>query len=289
MSAMPHVTAARASNRDGHLTNRQTGPTGAHRKSWADQRSSQTHISDHQQNHPFSAAPNEATELSGRVVTDTTTEAAKPNRAQRRRMKTREKLIGAGRELFAKRGVDATTIEDITETADVGRGSFYNFFDTKESLVEAIVADLIDGLARMESAIEMEFDDPLTALAITLRSALHIITTDEVLAWFIVRTQTISGAVSDIFLAATSALIQRGIERGQFKVKDPDVATILLGGGFLAVLEMALLRRIPPEATDEVIEQLIRGLGVTPAALRKVASLQPSLDRFTQAVEGGRS
>jgi AcrR family transcriptional regulator len=56
-------------------------------------------------------------------------------RRERRRVETREKLYRVAMELFAKRGYFETTTEDITEAADVGQGTFFNYFPTKSHVV----------------------------------------------------------------------------------------------------------------------------------------------------------
>ncbi len=62
---------------------------------------------------------------------------AKPGRRERRRMETREKIFRAALGLFAARGFAAVTVEDITEAADVGKGTFFNYFPSKEHVFGA--------------------------------------------------------------------------------------------------------------------------------------------------------
>lgn len=59
-------------------------------------------------------------------------------RRERRRLETREKLYRTAMELFAKRGYFETTTEDITEAADVGRGTFFNYIPTKSYVLLAL-------------------------------------------------------------------------------------------------------------------------------------------------------
>jgi AcrR family transcriptional regulator len=59
-------------------------------------------------------------------------------RRERRRLETREKLYRTAMELFAKRGYFETTTEDITEAADVGQGTFFNYFPTKSHVLLAL-------------------------------------------------------------------------------------------------------------------------------------------------------
>jgi AcrR family transcriptional regulator len=60
-----------------------------------------------------------------------------PGRRERRRAEIHEKLYRAALKLFAERGYSATTVEDITEAADVGKGTFFNYFPSKEHLLMA--------------------------------------------------------------------------------------------------------------------------------------------------------
>lgn len=62
-----------------------------------------------------------------------------------RRERTRA-LLGAATQLFLERGIEATTIDDITKEAGVAKGSFYRYFESKTHLVEMLYAPLRDAL-----------------------------------------------------------------------------------------------------------------------------------------------
>ena len=68
---------------------------------------------------------------------------AKKNRQAIRKEKTRALLVETTTKLLLEKGVDALTVHDITEGADVARGTFYVYFESKEaaiwSLLEAIL------------------------------------------------------------------------------------------------------------------------------------------------------
>jgi AcrR family transcriptional regulator len=57
------------------------------------------------------------------------------SRRERHRTETRDRLYRAALALFAERGFLETTVEDITEAADVGKGTFFNYFPTKEHIL----------------------------------------------------------------------------------------------------------------------------------------------------------
>jgi AcrR family transcriptional regulator len=59
----------------------------------------------------------------------------KPGRRERRRREMRDRIFRAALRLFAERGFISTTVEDITEAADVGKGTFFNYFPSKEHVL----------------------------------------------------------------------------------------------------------------------------------------------------------
>lgn len=61
-----------------------------------------------------------------------------PNRHQRRRQETAERIVEAAGALFGERGVEATKVADICARADVAHQTFFNHFPTKQELVREI-------------------------------------------------------------------------------------------------------------------------------------------------------
>jgi AcrR family transcriptional regulator len=74
------------------------------------------------------------------------------DRRQRRSAELRERLFRAALELFAQKGFVETTVEDITEAADVGKGTFFNYFPSKEHILLAFGEMQ---RSKLEAAIEM--------------------------------------------------------------------------------------------------------------------------------------
>lgn len=66
-------------------------------------------------------------------------------RRERKKEETRRKIFEAALELFREHGFDDTTIDAIAEHADVAKGTFFNYFPRKESLIEALADEWIRG------------------------------------------------------------------------------------------------------------------------------------------------
>jgi len=72
-------------------------------------------------------------------------------RRQRRSAEIRERLFRSALQLFAQKGFAETTVEDITEAADVGKGTFFNYFPSKDHILLAFGEMQ---LGKLEAAIE---------------------------------------------------------------------------------------------------------------------------------------
>jgi len=87
--------------------------------------------------------------VNGHINPSSTT--ASPDRRQRRASEIRERLFRAALDLFAQRGFADTTVEDITNAADLGKGTFFNYFPSKDHILLAF-AEM--QLAKLQSIIE---------------------------------------------------------------------------------------------------------------------------------------
>ncbi len=96
------------------------------------------------------------------------------SRRERKKRETRHSLMEAALRLFSKRGYDATTVKDITDAADVAKGTFFNYFDTKEAILPAIAASR---LKQLEAALMPEQGAPASPTA-RIKLALRLVAED---------------------------------------------------------------------------------------------------------------
>lgn len=75
------------------------------------------------------------------------------SRRERKKEETKERILRAAFDLFRKRGVEATTVDEICERADIAKGTFFNYFPRKEAvfgyLSETWVTDAEETLAEI--------------------------------------------------------------------------------------------------------------------------------------------
>ena len=76
----------------------------------------------------------------------TETKKSVQNRSQKRAKRTRKKLKKAALDVFSEKSIDAATVEEITEKADVGKGTLYQHFEDKEEIVVTLVDEAVEHL-----------------------------------------------------------------------------------------------------------------------------------------------
>jgi AcrR family transcriptional regulator len=95
-------------------------------------------------------------------------------RLDRRKARTRRALLDAARALIVERGTTDMSIQEITERAGVGFGSFYNHFTSKSELFEAAVAEVLEEHGRLLDQMTAGIDDPAEVFAVSLRATAHL-------------------------------------------------------------------------------------------------------------------
>lgn len=211
------------------------------------------------------------------------------NRLQRRKQRTRAALIKAAQGFIAAGKLNVPVL-DITHAADVGMGSFYNHFDSKDQLFEAAVADVLDVHGALLDQLTAPIEDPAETFAcsfrltgrmfrrrpqesqILLANGLRLLSSDRGLA---------PRALRDI-TAATAA--------GRFRVDDPQLALSVAGGALLGLGQ--LLQNQPDrddvQAADQVTEEVLRLFGMPADEARDICRRPlPDIDDYGGTDEAG--
>ncbi len=79
------------------------------------------------------------------------------SRRERKKDETRERITRVALELFAEKGFESTTVDEICARADVAKGTFFNYFPRKEAVLGAVMDRQLDFL---ESRVEVLLAKP---------------------------------------------------------------------------------------------------------------------------------
>jgi len=203
-----------------------------------------------------------------------------PDRRQRRSAELRERLFRAALTLFAKKGFTETTVEDITNAADVGKGTFFNYFPSKDHILIAFsdmqIAKLQDGVNQVRDSRE-----PMTSFlrALSVRLSAEPGRSPDVVRALLqanLASDTIRAAMRKNYLrghALLTELMQVAQERKEFR---QDIPAAELAHVFRQTVLGTLLvwsvfgDTLLPERIDAALNVLWTGMrpraGVTSAA-----------------------
>ncbi len=167
------------------------------------------------------------------------------DRRQRRGAETRERLFRAALKLFGQKGFAETTVEDITNAADVGKGTFFNYFPSKEHILIAFsdmqLSKLQDTVNRMREGREPMRD---FFQSMTLQMTEEPAKAPDVVRALLLANLS-SSSVRDVMRERNTRaeglltqLIQIGQERGEFR---PDVPALELARVFRQTIFGTLL------------------------------------------------
>jgi AcrR family transcriptional regulator len=194
------------------------------------------------------------------------------DRRARRRAETRERLVVAARAVFARQGIEATRINQITEEADLGFGSFYNYFGSKDAIVEAVLEQVVGSAGAEIERLTAEITNPAEVVAVAHRSLVQRAATDEEWGWLLVRLDL----SHDVMLSALGGYAARDLRRGvaeqRFRVPDQELAVVAAGGALVGVMRAVLEGRADGDAAEAHAAGVLQLFGMSPEEAAQVAS-----------------
>jgi AcrR family transcriptional regulator len=193
------------------------------------------------------------------------------NRLERRKQRTRAALIRAAQAFIADGKVNVPVLE-ITQAADVGMGSFYNHFESKEQLFEAAVAEVLESHGALLDHLTSSIDDPAETFACSFRLTGRLFRRRPQESRILL-ANGMALLSSDLGLAPRALRdIEAAASAGRFTVDDPELALSVAGG---ALLGLGNLLRSQPDrddaaAADTVTEDVLRLFGLPANEAREI-------------------
>jgi AcrR family transcriptional regulator len=172
------------------------------------------------------------------------------SRRERKKDETRTRIFKAAVQLFHAKGFEATTIDEIAERADVGKGTFFNYFPRKESVLGYLSETQ---LAEAEEFAAELLASPAPArekLIALLQRIASVYEEEPELSRYVVRESmrrayTPSDSVHMHWHSLLTALLQQGYAAGEFR-RDVDTsrAVYVLGSVYMGTVFMWLMCQV---------------------------------------------
>jgi AcrR family transcriptional regulator len=192
---------------------------------------------------------------------------------ERRKQRTRTALVKAAQGLIAAGRLNVPILE-ITQAADVGMGSFYNHFATKEELFQAAVVDVLDQHGEILDQLTGSLEDPAEIFASSFRLTGRFFArrpqeSTVLLANWQAALASEGGLAPRAYRDITAAVAAR-----RFAIEDIERALAVAGGLLLGlgVLLTSNPDRAADETTDAMAEDLLRLFGMSSREAHKICT-----------------
>jgi AcrR family transcriptional regulator len=192
-------------------------------------------------------------------------------RSDRRKRRNRQALLEAGYHVMAKKGIDAATMFEIAERADVGAGTVYNYFASKDELAMAVMEQVMERLAQRIEAVTNTFKDPGQVYAFGIRQVMNAAIGDHRWRSLLRRSEVIADAMYRVMGPYAIRDIRNAVAAGRYEVEDADMAwrqaTHAIVGFGLAVCD----QKVAPTKIDEAVVNLLGMVGVVRSEAWEIA------------------
>ncbi len=198
-----------------------------------------------------------------------------------RRERTRARILSAAARVIADRGEDNVTIDDFITQAEVARGTFYNYFDSRDALIDQLWSYLgRQPFQRIQQRCAA-LPDPAERLIAELRLVIAQAAQDETWGWLV---YSISGQrhVNEDLLTYPSADLEAGIATGRFRFEHLASARDLVVAISRSLLRATLEHAAPPEHVRETCRLILCALGLSRSEASRLSGA-PLPDEVDQA------
>lgn len=196
----------------------------------------------------------------------------------------RHSIVQSAQQILRDEGYSAATVERVIAVADISKGTFYHYFDSKDELVEAALLDVIDALsagvlAELSARSGAGATDRLAAvLAIVRPETDRDERASRALAAVLFGADALEGLRTRAFTMLTRRLtppvagvLTDGVRAGVFTTPDPEVTAEMLV--LLALSTRARVIALAPPAAA------VREPAATPAAVRWIDGYLTTVER----------
>lgn len=208
-----------------------------------------------------------------------TTDITQIQRWQRRKDDRPAEIVSAALEVFCERGFTAARIGDIAERAAVSKGTVYLYFDSKEELLKAVVREaLVVNLAQAEKITQAHSGtsaELLTNIILMLGHNIAATRLGAIVKIVIAESGNFPDLAKFYFdevisrgLGLLRTVIWQGVERGEFRLVDPDqTARLAVAPVILTAIWKNTFEDYEPLQEDQLlqahVDNLLQGLAAT--------------------------
>ncbi|MGV3573051.1 MAG: TetR/AcrR family transcriptional regulator [Ramlibacter sp.] len=187
-----------------------------------------------------------------------------------KRERTQAQLLYAAVQVFSQRGIAAATMQEVAQAAGVTTATLYNYFGTRDELVQRLALAVAETLCRAIADSYAHVQDGAERMAIGQRRYLWL--AQDYPAWALL--------LLDVFQAAPEVLahiqqypladLRAGVKQKKFRVPSEDAALDAINGTCVHAMRRLARGAAPPRHAADAAALVLRALGMAPEEAAEV-------------------
>lgn len=199
-------------------------------------------------------------------------DSEKLTRGHKKKARTRQQLLDAALKIYARKGAGELALNELAQEAGVSNGTVYNYFRTKEDVLEAVSLTLAEELSHEVARINDSVASGAERVAIGIRAFILRAAGNPEWAGALINIVRYAEGMRSALGIYVRNDIRTGLCQGQFDYEDENLAVGLLVSGVISAM-IAIVESRFKEGDDRIVaSMLLQSLGMNSKNARFVAN-----------------
>jgi len=199
-------------------------------------------------------------------------ETEKLTRGHKKKARTRQLLLDAALKIYATKGAGELALNELAQEAGVSNGTVYNYFRTRDDVLEAVSMEQAEALSHEVARINAAVADGAERVVIGVRLFIQKARNDTAWASALINIARYAQGMRTALAGYVRADIQAGKQQGQLDYASEDVALGLLVSSVISVMIAIVEDRYQTGDDVMIAQMLLQALGMDKQHAAEVAS-----------------
>jgi AcrR family transcriptional regulator len=194
-------------------------------------------------------------------------------RGHKKKARTRRQLLDAALRIYARAGVGDLALNTLAEEAGVSNGTVYNYFRSREQVLEAVGLELAVQLSEQILTVSEAVDSGAERLSIAVRTFMNKARTDPDWTRALITVVRYAEGMRSTLATYLRADLQAGRRQGDFHYAHEEMAMSMVISATLGAMNLLVEDGEVEHADRIAAEMVLQALGVAPEKAKRIAGL----------------
>lgn len=194
-------------------------------------------------------------------------------RGYKKKARTRQQLIEGALRIYARKGSAELALNELAEEAGVSNGTIYNYFRTREDVLEAVGIALAEQLSHHIAGVSVGVESGAERLSIGVRTFMQHALSDPERASALIKVVRYAEGMRSALADNLRADLQLGSQQGDFAYADEEIAMSLVLSATLGAMTAVIEGHVADRHDMIIAEMILRALGVSVQKAKRIACL----------------